>query len=43
MLKYENMQIHGHILRAYGIPGAELGRRATKTNTARFLAKETDV
>lgn len=42
MRKYENMQIHGHILRSYGISRAELGRRATKTNTARFLAKKTD-
>lgn len=41
--KYENIQIYGHILRAYGIPRAELRSGATKTNTAWFLAKETDV
>lgn len=33
MHNYENTQINGHILRAYGTPDAELGQGATKTNT----------
>lgn len=42
MHNYENIQVYGHVLRAYGLPGTEPGRGATKTNTACCLTEETD-
>ena len=42
MHNYENIKVYGHVLRAYGLPGTEPGRGATKTNTVCCLTEETD-